>query len=403
MSGGKAVSGRVRARAGIPRRWQRTASVAGAKVGNPVSGNMEEREASNTGSGTAGSALTGCRESAGFSKNDMARRCVMNGRDAYLRLMVCAVVWGLTPAAQDVSAADPDDPRLYPSVPDPNDPQKTRETVSPERREQMGLTPHTWTGVVHPDVYPTLDRLDRTVAALKDKLNAKEGRDVSTLDALQRVRFPGMVYVQVQVKDRDAQRRVLASVRAKDFHAPYVFKDAGPGFLGYANSAALTELAENPDVTGICLDDQSVPGGPARIVVKESLPATAPGEESTDQPGVKEGKVDPDVYRALAKSERVHVTVALQTESLPKRDELPSGLHARHQLQEQAERELQDRVLSALSADELWVTSRVGAAVFGDINEQGLRKLAQHEDVRRVRLPALGHLPERHAGGRFTP
>jgi len=62
---------------------------------------------------------------------------------------------------------DPSDPRLRPVTSDPNDPEKTRATVFfPEKREKLGLTPKTWSGVVHPDVYPTLDRLNKTVESL---------------------------------------------------------------------------------------------------------------------------------------------------------------------------------------------------------------------------------------------
>jgi hypothetical protein len=81
---------------------------------------------------------------------------------------------------------------------DPNDPGKTRTTIPREEREELGLTPRTWTGVVDPEAYARLDRLDKTVADLRERL--KKGKDAEAFDTLRRIRFKGMVYVQVQLK-----------------------------------------------------------------------------------------------------------------------------------------------------------------------------------------------------------
>jgi len=284
---------------------------------------------------------------------------------------------------------DPNDPRLYPRVADPNDPEKTRPTISREKREQLGLIPHTWAGVVHPNVYATLDRLNRTVTTLKDRL--KTGRDVQAFQALWSMRFKGMVYVQVQVKDKDAGRRVLASVKASEFHVRQLFEGTA-GFVGYATKEGLDKLAKNPDVLGVCLDDKPLPG-PGKIIVKDILPPAKPGETASAQPGVAEGKVDPHVYRAFDLADRVHVMVGLRGESLPELTDKGPEMRSRLELRNQAEKQLQDRVLSTVSAHDFWVEGRGGPAMHGAITKEGLQELWKHPDVRRIVLPQPLKIP----------
>lgn len=285
-------------------------------------------------------------------------------------------------------------PRLAPAPPrvpvtyDPNDPDKTRTIISREEREKLGLTPRTWSAVVHPDVYATLDRLNKTVASLKDRL--KKGRDVQAFDALRRIRFQGMVYVQVQVRPdpniRDVQRRVLASLKASEFHVRQLF-DGAAGFVGYATKEGVDKLAKNADVVGVCLDDQPLPKK-GKTIYKDDLPPPKPGDTASTQPGVKERKVDPDVYGAFALTDRVDVMVSLRGDSLPKLSDLPSNLRARHALQEQAAKQLQDRVLSTIAADEFWVWTRfrLTSGMTGFITKEGLEKLWKHPDVQRIYL-----------------
>ncbi|MGQ9652234.1 MAG: hypothetical protein ACUVXJ_19235 [Phycisphaerae bacterium] len=282
-------------------------------------------------------------------------------------------------------------PRRVQTTPDPNDPEKTRTIIPREEREKLGLTPRTWTGVVDPEVYARLDRLNKTVAELKDRL--KKGRDVEAFDALWRIRFKGMVYVQVQLKDRDAQRRVLASLKASEFHAPYLFEKS-VGLTGYITKEGLDKLAKNPDVTGVCLDDKPLPG-PGKIMAKDLLPPAKPGE-AANEPGVPEKKVDPDVYRAFALGDRVDVAVSLRVELPSRPEELPSDLVARNELREQAGQQVQDRVLSALTANEFWLSSRHESGMSGSVTKEGLQKLWRHPDVQRISFPPLMRVPELH-------
>ena len=279
---------------------------------------------------------------------------------------------------------------------DPNDPEKTRPIIPREEREKLGLTPHTWAGVLHPDSYATLDRLNKTVASLKDRL--RKGRDVQAFDALWRIRFQGMVYVQVQLKEREAQHRVLASLKASEFHVRQLF-DGSAGFVGYVTKEGLDKLAKNPDVTGVCLDDKPLPEK-GKTIYTNDLPPSKPGE-AANEPGVAEGKVDPDVYRAFALGDRIDVSVNLSDKSLPS----PGGntlseMRARNELREQAERQLQDRVLSTVSADDFWLWVRLGPGVSGYITKEGLQKLWKHPDVRRIYVRQLIPIPENNRRSR---
>lgn len=293
--------------------------------------------------------------------------------------LAAAITLGQRPAATRPSV-----------VSDPNDPEKTRVTVSPEERETLGLTPRTWTGVVQPQAYTTLDALSKTADRLK-KTNT-----VQAIQALHSIRFEGTVYVQIQLKPdsriQDAQHRVLASLKASEFHPLYLF-EASAGLTGYATKEALDRLAKSPDVTGVCLDDKALPG-PGKIVVKDALPPAKPGE-AANEPGVPEKKVDPDVYRALALTDRVDVLISLREDSLPKLTDVPSQMHAQNQLRKQAEKQLQDRVLSLVSADEFWLSNRLGPGISGRITKEGIDKLWKDPDVRRIYLPQAFKVPDR--------
>jgi len=289
-------------------------------------------------------------------------------------LSACVLMLG---AAMTVAA-----PPRVPVMVDPNDPEKTRTIISREEREKLGLTPRTWSGVVHPDVYATLDRLNRTVASLKDRL--KRGRDVQAFDALRRIRFEGMVYVQVQVKDRDAQRRVLASLKASEFHVPYLFEKSA-GLTGYVTKEGLDKLAKNPEVVGVCLDDKPVPKDPPAAVGEHPRPGEKPKWTIAD------GKVDPQVREALEKSPDGHVFIIVTL----KRDVPRSTAWGEKKA---AIRKTQERVLSGVSADEFRIRARsVGGALNGHINAKGLEKLGRHPDVVGIQLTRryTTHAPER--------
>jgi len=184
-----------------------------------------------------------------------------------------------------------------------------------------------------------LERLNKTVEGLKERPRLKKGRDMDAFDALERIRFPGMVYVQVQVKDIDAQRRVLATLKASEFHDPYLFEKAA-GFTGYATKEALDKIAKNPDVVGLCLDDKPF-AEPLKTIYKNDLPPAEPGDASATKPGVAEGIVDADVYRALDRSTHVKAGVSLRGEdSLPELTDVPAKMWEAGELRQQAAKQL---------------------------------------------------------------
>ena len=309
----------------------------------------------------------------------------MNGK----LLLACLLVMGAA------AARTPSRPQM---TCDPNDPEKTRTIISREEREKLGLPLHTWTGVVHPDVYPRFDRLNQTIASLKERVNKK---DEQAFRALSGIRFQGMVYVQVQLKDRDAQRRVLASLKASEFHAPFL-SEKSAGLTGYITKEGLDKLAKNPDVAGVCLDDKPLPEK-AKTIYKDDLPPAKPGE-AAKEPGVSEGKVDPDVYRAFALSDRVDVSIALRDESLPELTDRGPEMRARLELRNQAVKQLQDHVLSTVSADDFWLWVRLSPGLSGFINKEGLQKLWNHPDVQRIYVKQLYRIAERSKNGKhFSP
>jgi hypothetical protein len=287
---------------------------------------------------------------------------------------------------------------------DPNDPEKTRRVIPREERETLGLAPKTWSGVVHPDLYERLDHLKHTVANLKAKVDKQ--RDERAFATLSRIRFEGMVYVQVQLKPptegEDVQRRVLASLKASELHDPYLFK-SGAGLTAYVTKECLDTLAVHPDVLGVCLDDKPLPSR-GHIVAKDTLPPAEPGE-GANEPGVAEKKVDPGVYRALASHDRVYVLVSLLRDSVPELGGASSGARTRLERRTRAVRELQARVLSTVSADDFAVTRRstLGTGMSGYVTKAGLEKLWKHPELLRVSLPELRKVPERRDGTRFAP
>lgn len=305
------------------------------------------------------------------------------------------------------------EPPRVPVTLDPNDPEKRRTIIPREEREELGLTPRTWTGVVDPEVYATLDRVNQTIEELK------RTRTVAAIQALFAMRFKETVYVQVHLKDGggrhavskenipaigDTQRRVLRSLTAGEFAVRQIF-ERSPGFVGYATKEALDKLGIHPDVAGVCLDNHPLPEKGPRSIYKDDLPPAEPGE-GADEPGVAEGKVDPDVYRAFALTDRVYVSVYLRgKESLPKLTDVPSEMWTRDRLREAAVKELQDRFLATVSADEFWVWSREPAdlGISGYVNQEGLRKLREHPNVQRVYLQYVMRIPERQNGKHFSP
>ncbi|GMU22474.1 MAG: hypothetical protein AMXMBFR13_25600 [Phycisphaerae bacterium] len=270
---------------------------------------------------------------------------------------------------------------------DPNDPEKTRPTVSREERDKLGLTPKTWGEVVHPDVYEALDRLNKKIKSLKARV--REGRDLQAMDVLQRVRFEETIYVQVRLKNKQAHSTVLGSLTASEFHPRQILSD-GSGFVGYATTESLKKLAKNPHVAGVSIDDKPLPIED-RVIAKDDLPPQQSGDTSPDQPGVKEGIVEAEVYRALSLYDRVDVVVSLHRESLSSPTESPSEAWRTEERRQQEAKRLQDHVLSAVNADQFWVRVRHRGlpTISGRINREALTKLRDLPEVKRINLPRL--------------
>jgi hypothetical protein len=261
--------------------------------------------------------------------------------------------------------------------------------------------------VVDPQAYATLERQHEIL----ERLNRARTDDAQMILFAMDMQFPGSVYVQVQLKHdrsaqadyeekraaiRETQRRVLLRLTAAEFRVQLLF-ESEPGFVGYASRQALDKLAGDPDVAGVCPDDQPLPEI-AETIYKNDLPPTKHGE-AADGPGVAEGRVDPDVYRALSLTDRVEVTVSLSDDLLPPRADVPADAWARDRLRKEAVRQVRDRFLASFSAEELWTWSvypgQLSMCAF--VNREGVEQLGQRTDVMRVnllqRIPAPEALP----------
>ena len=284
---------------------------------------------------------------------------------------------------------------------DPNDPEKTRPVVPVAERERLGLAAKTWDGVVQPEVYTTLHGLNQTVERLK---NAKTVDAVGTLAAVQ---FEGTVCVQVRLKHdpqgkgdskenkaalRDVQRRVLGSLTAVEFHVRQLFEESA-GFVGNVSREGLDKLGKHPDVQGVCLDDQPLPErAPAAYKSQFGDPKPAEFEE---EPGLKAGRVQVEVYHAFKQSNRVYVLASLEPkrEPLPTLTDVPSQMQQRWLERDAAVRQLRERVLSTLTADEFWLWTDLGGApgFAGYVNREGIEKLWRHPEVTGIGLNELRH------------
>jgi len=252
--------------------------------------------------------------------------------------------------------------------PGTRDAKGVREVVPAEQREALGLDETPWTkehGKVHPHVYKALEKDERPWP--------------------RPVGYEGTVYVQVQLNHeqkgkadsaenkaaiKQLQSRVLSQLTAAQFHVEYPFQTL-PGILGYVNRAGLEKLKTNADVVAICLDHKPFPRRPEHVF-KVDLPPLKPGDPAT-QAG-RGGKVEVEVYQALGLHERVFVLVNL----------VPTGSRNRLSDEHKARvKEIENRVLSALTADEFWLSSKTKSftALHGRVNKDGLKKLENHPDV----------------------
>lgn len=296
------------------------------------------------------------------------------------------------------------EPPRVPVTVDPNDPEKRRTIIPRGEREELGLAPHTWTGVVDPQAYATLEKQHEVLERLNKARTDEAEMILFAMDML----FPGSVYVQVLLKHdpdgqvdseenrtaiREKQRRVLRSLTAAEFRVQQLFERA-PGLVGYASKEGLDKLAAHPDVAGVCTDDQPLPEKP-KTIYQNDLPPARPGE-AADEPGVAEGRVDADVYRALSLTDRVQVTVSLGDHLLPPRTDVPADVWARDRLRREAARQARDRFLAGFNADELrtWGVFVDCPVICAFVNREGVEKLGQHPDAREVQLERVIYAPE---------
>ena len=89
----------------------------------------------------------------------------------------------------------------------------------------------------------------------------------------------------------------------------------------------------------------------------------------------------------------MYVLVSLEPkgEPLPESTHVRSEMHQRWLERDAAVRKLQDRVLSALTADDLWLWTDLGggSGFAGYINRQGLERLRKHPEVTGIGLNEL--------------
>ncbi len=77
-------------------------------------------------------------------------------------------------------------------------------------------------------------------------------------------------------------------------------------------------------------------------------------------------------------------------------------MRARWELRQRAERELRDKVLSTIYADDVWLWSGFGSGMTGLITREGLHKLRRHPDVLRIELPRMVRLHRQSGAENIT-
>ncbi len=268
---------------------------------------------------------------------------------------------------------------------DPNDPYKTRMIIPRLEREKLGLAEKDWNGVVHPQVYRAMERLNGIVKKYENV------NSVEAIDVLGAMRFKRTVYVQVLLKsegeikggnrkgERDkvkTRQRVLSDLTAAEFHVQQVFENPA-GLVGFVSREGLNKLAGHPDVAGVCLDNKPL-SEPVPVLYKDQVPG-GKQDEFAGESGFKAGRVSWEVYWGLARNDRLFVLVALREDARLASNLAKSKDEKRPKLEEEKRtaRLLCDQVLRELTADEFWLSSKFETKpVFGGyINRRGLEKL----------------------------
>jgi len=250
--------------------------------------------------------------------------------------------------------------------------------VKLEEREAAGLPGPTWVakfGKVQPAVREALHAQRKRI---------EEGGDAMIMQTDRPFGLWGTAYVDIYLSRKgdaassseanrhevsEAQSRLMSKLSALDLSVSFTFKDRA-AIVGYVNETGLEKLLHDPLVVAVGLDDQARPEPRPRAMHDE---AVFPRDKQT-------GKIDPEVYDALAKNTDGEVyMVMLLNEGIP-----PDGEYDKLRA---AAKETQDRVLASLSAAEFQVAGRtLTDGLDGYINAAGLAKLEKLPDVRAVRL-----------------
>lgn len=256
-------------------------------------------------------------------------------------------------------------------------------TVPPGEREALGLPAPTWVAA-HGKVLP----------AVREALEAQKklmGDPMAEFQGDRPCGFQGTAYVDVYLRHeakgkhaskenrtaiKQVQDRLLSRLTAAEFSLIFAFKNTA-GLVGYIDEAGLTKLLADADVVAVGLDDQPRPQDPP--------PARhEPARRGQKRWTLAEAKIDPQARAALEKSADAFLYVNVVLTGVPWRQ---GTLQQALKQQRAAEREIEDRVLSTVSAGELKLRSR-GGGFSGYVNAAGLAKLDRHADVVGVGLPA---------------
>jgi hypothetical protein len=311
--------------------------------------------------------------------------------------LLCRPAPAEPPARQGAAASQPGRPgRLgaappgthgVPGTPPTLRPEEIERRISAEEREKLGLPEPDWVakyGKVHPDVRAILETGQMPWKRFKgwEPIGFEGTAYVAVY--LRREKKDGETPTAMRGDVKRLQTLVLTHLLASEFYVWYEFEST-PGILGFVTAAGLERLTKDPDVTAVALDDRPPPERPTPIISDDLPPATA-GDPAT-QPAHGRfwgsgGKVEADVYRALALHHRVYVTSAIDQAAIEDEDERMPGWA----------RQVEDAVLSRLTANEFWVWSRTGIhsrggpRIRGLVNAKGLQKLVSCPELTAVAL-----------------
>lgn len=286
-------------------------------------------------------------------------------------------------AAVDVSyqpGAAPPGTHGVPGTPPVLDTKDIESLISREEREQRGVVAPSWKsshGKVHPDVNAVLATGQMPWIRFRgwEPIGFERTAYVDVYLQLEVAAEPGTAEYKAALQT--VQQRVLSRLTAAEFSATHRFT-AHPAVAGFVTQAGLQKLALDSEVVAVGLDDMPVP---------EDSPYVAADPKQKSPPDAPLQKIDTQVQNALTNSPSgyVYVEVRVNQSALP-----PEGASATAWRDREAvQREAQERVLAALSADEFMLRTR-GRILAGFINDAGLRKLADDANVAAVGLPVIG-------------